>query len=100
RNAHSELGGGFIFSGRRQHTSCLSDWSSDVCSSDLVNRVIPPRRNTAGLDVKARLELFDEATRRLERRQRKVRRKRRATRGWTRSEGRRVGKQRAVDSRG
>src|SRR5215212_180115 len=24
-----------FFSGRRRHTSCLSDWSSDVCSSDL-----------------------------------------------------------------
>src|SRR5262245_29228401 len=23
-----------FFSGRRRHTSCLSDWSSDVCSSD------------------------------------------------------------------
>src|SRR5436853_6679731 len=27
--------GGFFFSSRRRHTSCLSDWSSDVCSSDL-----------------------------------------------------------------
>src|SRR5262245_30787040 len=26
----------FIFSSRRRHTRCLSDWSSDVCSSDLV----------------------------------------------------------------
>src|ERR1039458_7301666 len=25
----------FIFSSRRRHTRCLSDWSSDVCSSDL-----------------------------------------------------------------
>src|ERR1035438_7210318 len=25
---------GFFFSSRRRHTSCLSDWSSDVCSSD------------------------------------------------------------------
>src|SRR5262245_3773513 len=24
----------FFFSSRRRHTSCLSDWSSDVCSSD------------------------------------------------------------------
>src|SRR5262245_64927526 len=23
-----------FFSSRRRHTSCLSDWSSDVCSSD------------------------------------------------------------------
>src|SRR5258705_3727381 len=25
----------FFFRGRRRHTRCLSDWSSDVCSSDL-----------------------------------------------------------------
>src|SRR5205814_4576658 len=25
-----------FFSSRRRHTRCLSDWSSDVCSSDLV----------------------------------------------------------------
>src|ERR1039458_10791128 len=25
-----------IFSSRRRHTRCLSDWSSDVCSSDLL----------------------------------------------------------------
>src|SRR5205814_7368833 len=28
----------FFFSSRRRHTRCLSDWSSDVCSSDLTNR--------------------------------------------------------------
>src|SRR5205814_3246921 len=28
----------FFFSGRRRHTRCLSDWSSDVCSSDLEYR--------------------------------------------------------------
>src|SRR5471030_820678 len=26
----------FLLSRRRRHTRCLSDWSSDVCSSDLV----------------------------------------------------------------
>src|SRR5436853_544944 len=26
----------FFFSSRRRHTRCLSDWSSDVCSSDIV----------------------------------------------------------------
>src|SRR5438045_7142095 len=31
----------FFFSSRRRHTRCLSDWSSDVCSSDLV----APRRD-------------------------------------------------------
>src|SRR5436853_4008197 len=30
----------FFFSSRRRHTRCLSDWSSDVCSSDL--RFAPP----------------------------------------------------------
>src|SRR5437879_8227932 len=26
----------FFFSGRRRHTMCIGDWSSDVCSSDLI----------------------------------------------------------------
>src|SRR5262245_65585767 len=30
----------FFFSSRRRHTRCLSDWSSDVCSSDLLTRVV------------------------------------------------------------
>src|SRR3989449_11474027 len=29
----------FFFSSRRRHTRCSRDWSSDVCSSDLVDRV-------------------------------------------------------------
>src|SRR5205814_7421680 len=28
----------FFFSSRRRHTRCLSDWSSDVCSSDLTEK--------------------------------------------------------------
>src|SRR5205814_3310241 len=28
----------FFFSSRRRHTRCLSDWSSDVCSSDLASQ--------------------------------------------------------------
>src|SRR5205814_4777540 len=36
----------FFFSSRRRHTRCLSDWSSDVCSSDLGGA--PPRREHAG----------------------------------------------------
>src|SRR5262245_62806779 len=31
----------FFFSSRRRHTRCLSDWSSDVCSSDLMRVVAP-----------------------------------------------------------
>src|SRR5438045_5579373 len=30
----------FFFSSRRRHTRCLSDWSSDVCSSDLLHRAL------------------------------------------------------------
>src|SRR5438132_11295187 len=30
----------FFFSSRRRHTSSLCDWSSDVCSSDLVLRLV------------------------------------------------------------
>src|SRR2546429_6635197 len=30
---------GFFFSSRRRHTRCSRDWSSDVCSSDLVEMV-------------------------------------------------------------
>src|SRR6476659_387454 len=30
----------FFFSSRRRHTRCLSDWSSDVCSSDLAEEVL------------------------------------------------------------
>src|SRR5207245_3730500 len=36
----------FFFSSRRRHTRCYRDWSSDVCSSDLI-RVISDQKNTA-----------------------------------------------------
>src|SRR5687768_18122520 len=29
----------FFFSSRRRHTRCSRDWSSDVCSSDLADRL-------------------------------------------------------------
>src|SRR5215831_16359387 len=35
----------FFFSSRRRHTRCLSDWSSDVCSSDLL---VPPSLTPLG----------------------------------------------------
>src|SRR5438045_8915110 len=41
----------FFFSSRRRHTRCLSDWSSDVCSSDL-RQFLPhegPHRLAKGL---------------------------------------------------
>src|SRR5205814_3952813 len=31
----------FFFSSRRRHTRCLSDWSSDVCSSELAGGTVP-----------------------------------------------------------
>src|SRR5437762_10761351 len=31
---------GFFFSSRRRHTRYIGDWSSDVCSSDLIERVL------------------------------------------------------------
>src|SRR5437899_8143352 len=46
----------FFFSSRRRHTRCLSDWSSDVCSSDLNafsdsgSRVILPYLRGEGID--------------------------------------------------
>src|SRR5437016_11443131 len=30
----------FFFSSRRRHTRLVSDWSSDVCSSDLIGRAL------------------------------------------------------------
>src|SRR5260221_10554406 len=33
----------FFFSSRRRHTRSLCDWSSDVCSSDLLKRSSPSR---------------------------------------------------------
>src|SRR5262245_64620285 len=44
----------FFFSSRRRHTRCLSDWSSDVCSSDLVRAVHRIDKETSGLVVFAR----------------------------------------------
>src|SRR5437899_12236103 len=38
----------FFFSSRRRHTRCLSDWSSDVCSSDLLE-LARYRRETVGM---------------------------------------------------
>src|SRR5205814_3180895 len=34
------------FSSRRRHTRCLSDWSSDVCSSDLPWQCFVPAANS------------------------------------------------------
>src|SRR3712207_8130524 len=88
----------FFFSSRRPHTRYWRDWSSDVCSSDLVGRAGHPRQwRGAGADLDAadpvdvsrgeggffRRRCADEA-RRTARRGRKLLR---------RSEERRVGKE-------
>src|SRR5262245_65187115 len=44
----------FFFSSRRRHTRCLSDWSSDVCSSDLA----APLGREGQLRVEASLRTF------------------------------------------
>src|ERR1017187_10632485 len=43
----------FFFSSRRRHTRYIGDWSSDVCSSDLVDSVLRWRR-LAGLRMLGR----------------------------------------------
>src|SRR5262245_62910445 len=50
---HTSLVFFFFFSSRRRHTRCLSDWSSDVCSSDLhpyslQSSTVPPVLTTGG----------------------------------------------------
>src|SRR5205814_592882 len=42
----------FFFSSRRRHTRCLSDWSSDVCSSDLLVPCFRREKMSAGRDVR------------------------------------------------
>src|SRR5262245_63969798 len=50
----------FFFSSRRRHTRCLSDWSSDVCSSDLwSNHNVRPAMLLAGANVAEVRELID-----------------------------------------
>src|SRR6266446_8259546 len=44
----------FFFSSRRRHTRLQGDWSSDVCSSDLVSRVSPTHRRHPRNDLQAR----------------------------------------------
>src|SRR5207249_6680390 len=43
----------FFFSSRRRHTRSKRDWSSDVCSSDLLELALAPRR-------RVRLLLLDQ----------------------------------------
>src|ERR1039458_10800667 len=41
----------FFFSSRRRHTRCLSDWSSDVCSSDLLARLLTGTEDAQWVEV-------------------------------------------------
>src|SRR3989337_4024045 len=49
-----------FFSSRRRHTICYRDWSSDVCSSDLMIRR-PPRATVTGVQTCA-LPIIRDAT--------------------------------------
>src|SRR5205814_7425881 len=58
--------GCFFFSSRRRHTRCLSDWSSDVCSSDLVLGAVGwarPARLVRGVVLSAKERDFVRAAR-------------------------------------
>src|SRR5262245_63728536 len=41
----------FFFSSRRRHTICLSDWSSDVCSSDLERELRDTSRRISSIGL-------------------------------------------------
>src|SRR5882724_10779835 len=58
QNAGCFFGVGFFFSSRRRLTRCLSDWSSDVCSSDLP-RDLRERGNVQRLEALDRLEIAE-----------------------------------------
>src|SRR5690348_18184207 len=88
----------FFFSSRRRHTRWTGDWSSDVCSSDLVEEIA----SIEGLDEDVATELQSRATEALDRREPASREERRSLGvsddlaeipPLTRSEERRVGKE-------
>src|SRR5690242_1163318 len=57
----SEREGVFFFSSRRRHTRLTCDWSSDVCSSDLVELVgVKPTRKVVITGVEMFKKLLDE----------------------------------------
>src|SRR2546422_1921400 len=49
----------FFFSSRRRHTRCSRDWSSDVCSSDLLSKIVTKRPGPGGTLVPC--ETWDNA---------------------------------------
>src|SRR5437899_12683717 len=52
--SHSARQSVFFFSSRTRHTRCLSDWSSDVCSSDLPQQPGSPTARSQLQDTQAR----------------------------------------------
>src|SRR5205814_4173110 len=48
------------FSSRRRHTRCLSDWSSDVCSSDLIHSPRVPTTAEIVQALKRMQEVLDD----------------------------------------
>src|SRR5699024_12857229 len=73
----------FFFSSRRRHTRSKRDWSSDVCSSDLLSSSLCIRRSLTDRSLTARLTLTAPSSRR----------NRRISPAILRSEERRVGKE-------
>src|SRR5690242_21063036 len=51
----------FFFSSRRRHTRLTCNWSSDVCSSDLLSRVIGGMRTPDHLQLAVVERLYAEA---------------------------------------
>src|SRR2546429_4036147 len=71
------LSGWFFFSSRRRHTRCSRDWSSDVCSSDILffKQLVAksgPRRIENDADV-FRIVVFDQALENISKKKRNVR---------------------------
>src|SRR5207245_8756637 len=55
-----DLGAVFFFSSRRRHTRCYRDWSSDVCSSDLLEyQHVAPLVPAQTYDPKAPAQEFE-----------------------------------------
>src|SRR2546429_7026310 len=53
----SRFGFIFFFSSRRRHTRCSRDWSSDVCSSDLI--AVLAKENKVPFYIAAPISTFD-----------------------------------------
>src|SRR5437764_9693638 len=49
----------FFFSSRRRHTRYIGDWSSDVCSSDLVDRYFDAATGVMAKDAQGKLAMTE-----------------------------------------